>query len=70
MADKLLDNTAAVQALTSPAWTAALAQINIALSFVSLVLGMAFLLWRWYHAKKEKDRLIEQNNTYKNKKNG
>lgn len=58
MADKNLDIAAVTTAVTSPAWVQALSQINTVLSFVSLILGIAFLAWRWYHANKDKKNKV------------
>jgi hypothetical protein len=45
---KPIDHAAVVGTVTAPAWAIALSQINTVLTFVSLVLGIAFLLWRWW----------------------
>ncbi|CCG40169.1 hypothetical protein [Magnetospirillum molischianum] len=45
-----IDNASIVAALTAPAWVPVLSTINVVLSFVSIVLGLAFLAWRWHRA--------------------
>ena len=47
MKDNLADASAAVTATGGPVilW---LAEVNVVLTFVSLVLGILFLLWRWH----------------------
>lgn len=47
MPQKIIDNTAIATAASAPAWAGALAQLNTVLTTVSLVLGIAFLVWRW-----------------------
>ncbi|MFP5514142.1 MAG: hypothetical protein ACLGJC_13775 [Alphaproteobacteria bacterium] len=50
------DNTAIAVATTAPGWASLLSDINTMLTTVSLVLGIAFLIWRWH-------RSIRQGNT-------
>ncbi|EPY03479.1 hypothetical protein [Magnetospirillum fulvum] len=45
-----IDNASIVAALTAPAWVPVLSTINVVLSFVSLSMGLAFLVWRWHRA--------------------
>ena len=45
-----IDNAAVLAALTAPAWVPVLSTVNVVLSFVSIVLGLAFLAWRWRRA--------------------
>ncbi|WP_353861290.1 hypothetical protein [Azospirillum formosense] len=41
------DNTAIAVSLTAPGWAAVLTNVNAVLTTVSLLLGIAFLVWRW-----------------------
>lgn len=54
MPQKTIDNATGFVVATAPAWAPPLDRINDALTFVSLVLGIAFLLWRWWRAAKMK----------------
>lgn len=50
---QLADKTAIGLSLTSPGWAVVLGNINAALTTISLVLGIAFLLWRWHRQAKQ-----------------
>lgn len=52
MLNRTLDNSASAVALTSPLWSLALDKVNEILTALSLVLGIAFLLWRWWRLAK------------------
>lgn len=52
MNDKLLDTAAVATVTTAPGWATYLAQINILLTTLSLIAGLAFLFWRWRRAVK------------------
>nr|WP_211105302.1 hypothetical protein [Azospirillum brasilense] len=41
------DNTAIAVSLTAPGWAPVLTNVNTALTTVSLLLGIAFIVWRW-----------------------
>lgn len=47
MKDQLQDAAAAATTISSPAWVYYLSQVNVVLTFVSLALGIAFVIWRW-----------------------
>jgi len=53
MRENLTDGVAATATITSPAWVPILNQINCLLTFASLTLGIAFLLWRWWKAARK-----------------
>lgn len=46
------DTAAIATTVTAPAWVPALSHVNVALTFISLVAGLAFLAWRWWRAAK------------------
>ena len=52
MTHKILDGTAAAVTTTAIAWGPMLDEINKLLTGISLLLGIAFLLWRWHRAAK------------------
>ncbi|WP_199720783.1 hypothetical protein [Azospirillum cavernae] len=52
MLDHPADNTAIALTLTAPGWAAVLADVNAVLTTTSLLLGIAFLLWRWHRANR------------------
>lgn len=39
-------------AITAPMWAPVLQQVNAILTMASLVLGIAFLIWKWRRAAK------------------
>ncbi|MBK3800469.1 hypothetical protein GAY33_14705 [Azospirillum brasilense] len=41
------DNTAIAVSLTAPGWAPVLTNVNTALTTISLLLGIAFIVWRW-----------------------
>ena len=41
------DNTAIAVSLTAPGWAPLLTNVNTALTTISLLLGIAFIVWRW-----------------------
>lgn len=47
------DNTAIAVTLTAPGWAAVLADINTVLTTTSLLLGIAFLIWRWHRSVRQ-----------------
>lgn len=49
-ANRTIDISAVTAGVTSPAWAGYLSQINAVLTFVSLVIGLVFMLWRWRRA--------------------
>lgn len=49
------DKAAITVTVTSPGWAAFLGNINAALTTISLVLGIAFLLWRWRRQAKQEN---------------
>lgn len=51
MKNLVQDVTAAATTVSSPVWAYYLAQINLVLTFISLALGIAFLLYRWRKGK-------------------
>lgn len=57
MSSNKLDYATAINAATAPAWAAVLSQVNLVLTFVSLALGIAFLLWRWRRSMQE-ERIV------------
>lgn len=46
------DTAAIATAVTSPAWAPAMSQINGILTMISLLLSIAFVVWRWWRAAK------------------
>ncbi|MBP2230828.1 hypothetical protein J2847_004137 [Azospirillum agricola] len=52
MFDHPTDNAAAAVTLTAPGWATLLADVNAVLTTTSLLLGIAFLLWRWHRANR------------------
>jgi hypothetical protein len=51
-ANKVADYTATGVAASAPVWGTALDYVNQWLTAISLVLGIAFLLWRWRRSAK------------------
>lgn len=47
-----IDNAAIITTATAPAWAGIVSGVNTVLTTVSLVLGIAFLLWRWHKSAK------------------
>ena len=50
---QVTDKAAITVGVTAPGWAAFLANVNAALTTISLVLGIAFLLWRWRRQAKQ-----------------
>ncbi len=48
MLNRVVDNTAVATTTTAPIWSALLDNVNGTLTAISLLLGIAFLLWRWW----------------------
>lgn len=44
------EGTAVAVALGAPVWAPVLAYVNVVLTTVSLLLGIAFIIWRWRRA--------------------
>lgn len=41
-----------IPAITAPVWAPVLQQVNALLTMASLILGMAYLIWKWRRAAK------------------
>jgi hypothetical protein len=55
MMDRATDYGAGTVAATAPAWVPLLSNLNTILTTASLVVGIAFVLWRWRRALRRGD---------------
>lgn len=56
--NRMIDNVAAGYNMAAPVWVPIVSQLNVALTFISLVAGLVFMVWRAHREAKRplKDR--------------